>query len=193
MSTLFADAHQASNYALHRPDYPDELFEKVYAYSLHTGGEGPRENTAVDLGTGTGQVALKLVEKYRKVIGFDTSEQQLEAARMTWASSEQSKLISSEIIFTKGNSENILLDDSSADLITVAQALHWFDLNLFYPEAHRVQRSSLVARRPSVPLSAVAGYMRSCGTKIGGSDDPAEKMLLRLREAFVVQAIIRKI
>ena len=40
MSTLFADAHQASNYALHRPDYPDELFEKVYAYSLHTGGEG---------------------------------------------------------------------------------------------------------------------------------------------------------
>ena len=57
---------------------------------------------------------------------------------MTWASSEQSKLTSSEIIFTRGNSENILLDDSSADLITVAQALHWFDLNLFYPEAHRV-------------------------------------------------------
>lgn len=40
MSTLFTDAHQASNYALYRPDYPDELFEKVYDYSLHTGVKG---------------------------------------------------------------------------------------------------------------------------------------------------------
>ena len=33
MSTLFADAHQASNYALYRPDYPNELFDKVNSYS----------------------------------------------------------------------------------------------------------------------------------------------------------------
>ena len=78
------------------------------------------------------------MEKYGKVIGFDTSEQQLEAARATWASSPESKSSSAEVIFKKGNSERILLEDASVDLITVAQALHWFDLNLFYPEAHRV-------------------------------------------------------
>ena len=41
MSTLFADAHQASNYALYRPDYPNELFDKVNSYSsIQSTGEG---------------------------------------------------------------------------------------------------------------------------------------------------------
>ena len=41
MSTLFADAHQASNYALYRPDYPNELFDKVNSYSsIQNTGEG---------------------------------------------------------------------------------------------------------------------------------------------------------
>lgn len=42
------------------------------------------------------------------------------------------------VIFLKGSAEKLDFPNDTFDLITVAQALHWFDLRKFYAEAQRV-------------------------------------------------------
>ena len=64
---------------------------------------------------------------FDRVIATDASEQQI-------ASAEDS----GDIDFHVARAENSGLDSDTIDLITVAQALHWFDVNAFFAEARRV-------------------------------------------------------
>ena len=110
----------ASEYARFRPRYPRELFAYV-AEIAH------KRQVAWDCATGNGQAAVALAEFFQHVIATDASEKQIAngqpAERVTYrvASAERSEL-----------------DTASVDLITVAQALHWFDCNAFFAEAKRV-------------------------------------------------------
>ncbi len=118
----FADhfAPVADAYAAHRPHYPAALFNWLAEIS-------PRRTLAWDSGAGSGQATLALTERFDRVIATDASAGQLAAAprhpRIEWrvAPAERSGIAS-----------------ASADLVTVAQALHWFDLPAFYAEADRV-------------------------------------------------------
>lgn len=86
-------------------------------------------NLAWDCATGNGQAAVFLSEYFRQVIASDASKEQIENA-------QPRKNIRYEVF----PAERTTLANNSIDLITIGQALHWFDLNDFYKEAKRVLR-----------------------------------------------------
>ena len=107
-------------YSRYRPQYPEPLFQ--YLSSL-TGGH----QRAWDCATGTGQAAVNLAQYYAQVIATDASKAQIEKATPQKA-----------ITYKVAVAESSGIDANSVDLITVAQALHWFDLENFAKEARRV-------------------------------------------------------
>lgn len=119
---IFKDhfSKQAEIYVQYRPTYPKELF--TYLASLM------REHSlAWDCGTGNGQSAVQLAEFYEQVVATDPSEQQI-----------QNAIAHEQINYKVERAEETTLADRSVDLITVAQALHWFDFDRFYTEVKRV-------------------------------------------------------
>ncbi len=122
MSSTFKDnfSKQAELYARYRPLYPEQLYN--YLSSLCS-----QHKLAWDCGTGNGQAALGIARHFEKVIATDPSEQQIKMARSC-----------NNVSYSVSRAENSPLDTGSADLITVANALHWFDFDAFYREAQRV-------------------------------------------------------
>lgn len=112
----------SANYAAHRPAYPGELFAFL-------AGLCPRHELAVDCATGSGQAALGLAEHYQRVIATDASAQQIAAA-----------VPHPRVEYRLAPAESTGLDEHSVDLLTAAQAAHWFDLPVFHAEVRRVLR-----------------------------------------------------
>lgn len=110
----------AAGYALSRPRYPDALFE--WLASL-TSGHG----LAWDAGTGNGQAAISVAEHFDRVVATDASAAQVAQAEPHPA-----------VAYRVGDAGQSGLASGSADLVTAAQAAHWFDLEDFYREVHRV-------------------------------------------------------
>jgi ubiquinone/menaquinone biosynthesis C-methylase UbiE len=113
-------SRQAGIYAQHRPQYPDSLF--YYLAKLCS-----TRQLAWDCGTGSGQAAFGLVKYFDRVIASDLSPEQVNHARYH-----------ERILYQVSSAEKADLETQSADLITVAQALHWFKLSRFYTEVRRV-------------------------------------------------------
>ena len=84
---------------------------------------------ALDCGCGTGQLSVLLAERFREVIATDASAAQIEQAQPREGVSYRVAL-----------AENSGLPDASVDLVTVAQAAHWLDLEKFYAEVRRIAR-----------------------------------------------------
>jgi len=110
----------SSSYAEYRPTYPDALF--AFLADCCTG-----HSLAWDCATGSGQAALALSEYFDRVIATDASEAQIREA--------ESK---AGIEYRVARAEASGLDDDSIELITVGQALHWFDIPAFLDESQRV-------------------------------------------------------
>lgn len=110
----------SSNYQKYRPRYPKELF----AY-LDTLCENNKH--AWDVGTGNGQCALVLAEHFDAVLATDPSENQISDA-----------VRHDKIKYDVSPAEKCPAADHVFDLITVAQALHWFDFDKFFNEVRRV-------------------------------------------------------
>ncbi len=110
----------ASDYACYRPTYPDALFTFIYERLSHFGA-------AWDCGTGNGQVAVKLAERFGRVYATDLSANQLAQAPQH-----------PNITYRMQRAEDTSFDEQSLDLITVAQAIHWFDFETFYGIVNRV-------------------------------------------------------
>jgi SAM-dependent methyltransferase len=115
-------SRQANEYQRYRPHYPDALF-------AYLAGLAPGRTLALDCGTGNGQAAVGVARHFAAVVATDASARQITHAaphpRVTYkvAPAHQSGLAA-----------------RSVDLITVAQAMHWFDLPEFYAEVRRVLR-----------------------------------------------------
>jgi SAM-dependent methyltransferase len=122
MTDSFKDlfSQQSGDYQKYRPTYPQELF--VYLASLC-----PRHDVALDCGTGNGQAALALSEFFNEVIAADPSAKQIEKA------SPHAK-----VRYVVAPAEKLPVPDHSVDLLTVAQAFHWFRHLEFFQEAQRV-------------------------------------------------------
>ncbi len=123
-NSTFKD-HFSSNsegYNNFRPDYPDTLFHYLSAIS-------PRTNSAWDCATGSGQSARKLAHHFKQIIATDASVHQL-----------QNTPKHANIIYALAYADQAPIKKDAIDLITVAQALHWFDMEPFFAEAERVLR-----------------------------------------------------
>lgn len=117
----FSELAQA--YARYRPSYPSALFS--YLASVAPGRE-----FAWDCGTGNGQAALALAEHFDRVVATDAS-----AAQIAHAFAHE------RVDYRVERAEAVSLGDGSTDLITVAIAVHWFDLEAFYREVRRVLKA----------------------------------------------------
>lgn len=111
---------QAQNYARYRPGYPAQLFDFVVSLV-------PSRQTAWDCGTGNGQAAVALARYFDSVIATDKSALQIEKA-------EQKP----NIIYRVLAAETTDLGEHSTDLVTCANAVHWFDIPAFFKEVRRV-------------------------------------------------------
>lgn len=115
---LFSD--KSDLYAKARPQYPSSLFEFLAT-------QVPTNIKAWDCATGNGQAALGLANYFREVYATDLSAQQIE-----------NSFKKDNITYSAQLAESTDFENESFDLITVAQALHWFDYEKFWPEALRV-------------------------------------------------------
>lgn len=112
----------ARAYADYRPTYPVALAEFLAA-------NAPGRDAAWDCGTGSGQAAGILAGHFGRVFATDASADQIaNAAAVTGVS------------FSVASASDSGLADHSCDVVTVAQAAHWFDLPAFYTEVRRVVR-----------------------------------------------------
>lgn len=110
----------ATSYAGFRPTYPAALFAWLAQIA-------PDTNLAWDCATGSGQAARDLAAHFNRVVATDASTAQIAAAQAH-----------PQIDYRVAAAEASGLANTSVDLITVAQALHWFDLDAFYAEVRRV-------------------------------------------------------
>lgn len=117
---------QADVYASARPTYPDDLFDWI-------AGQAPQQQMAWDVGTGSGQAAFSLAERFLKVHATDIDKEQLRHAP-----SHQN------ISFLEAPAHLSGISENSVDAITVATALHWFDHALFWQEVSRVARPDAI-------------------------------------------------
>lgn len=112
----------AAAYSRHRPTYPTELY-------CWLAGLVDQHDAAWDCGTGSGQAAAGLAEHFRRVVATDASPQQIRQASPRPG-----------VFYAVAAAERPPLPDRAVALITVAQAVHWFDLDTFYGQVRRVGR-----------------------------------------------------
>ena len=108
----------------YRPDYPSELFAKLYELSAH-------HRRALDLGCGTGKVARRICELFDSVTAVDASASMLSAAK------ELEDKGSQNISWVCSLAEEADFADCSFDLIIAAASVHWMDHELLFPRLLR--------------------------------------------------------
>ncbi len=148
MSHIEHFAKNSASYKQFRPNYPEELF--TYLESLVGATD-----LAWDCGSGNGQAAVSLAKRFKQVVATDISQEQLNLAPQI-----------ENIHYHCWPAEKTDLPDASVDLITVAQALHWFDLDTFYKEVRRVAK----------PGAIIAAWCYSLGN-ISSTIDPLIRKL----------------
>jgi SAM-dependent methyltransferase len=117
---------QAADYAKYRPTYPPELYEYILSFVKE-------KKRAWDCATGNGQAARVLAAYFDKVDATDLSGKQIQQA-----------LPNPKIEYSVVPCDHTSFFDHSFDLITVAQAYHWFDFDSFAKEARRVGKPGAV-------------------------------------------------
>jgi len=122
MTVAFKDhfSQVSEHYAEHRPRYPSALFDWLAAQCAE-------HELAWDCATGNGQAATELGRVFQRVIATDASAAQIAQA-----------VAHPRVFYQVTSAATSDIDTGSVDLISVAQALHWFDLPRFYAEARRV-------------------------------------------------------
>ncbi|MCW5517349.1 class I SAM-dependent methyltransferase [Muriicola sp. Z0-33] len=117
---------QANTYKKFRPTYPKELYDEILQFVTD-------KSTCWDCATGNGQVAAVLSKYFNEVYATDISKEQL---------SEATK--AENIYYKVERAEKTSFTESKFDLITVAQAMHWFDMEAFNNEVKRVAKNGAI-------------------------------------------------
>lgn len=113
-ATLFGE--YAVSYAKSRPQYPAALWQWVASLC-------ESHEYAWDAGCGNGQASLALAQHFNHVAATDISAEQIAAAAPH-----------QNISYAAMRAEDASFAAASLDLVCVAQALHWFDLEKFWPQ-----------------------------------------------------------
>jgi ubiquinone/menaquinone biosynthesis C-methylase UbiE len=113
-------------YAAFRPSYPQALYDFILQHVS-------KKAVVWDCATGNGQVAKILSQYFEKVFATDISQQQLENAHQK-----------DNIMYSVSAAERTSFEENEFDLITVGQALHWFNLAAFYNEVNRVGKDKSI-------------------------------------------------
>jgi len=107
---------RVDDYVKYRPSYPFELIEFMEREHLLKKGY-----VVADIGAGTGKFTELLLKANYKVIAVEPNEPMLSACKKIYGKNKN-------LTCQNGSSEKTNLPDKSVDLITTAQAFHWFKL-----------------------------------------------------------------
>lgn len=149
---FFGRVGQADAYAMYRPRYST----KVYDYILERlrgaspDGASPRKELALDVCCGSGQVTVPLAAWFDSVLGVDQSLEQLRNAKAADLGASAGRI---EYVAVSAYELHKVAAPGSVDLITIAQAAHWLDLDKFFAASAEVLRPGGVL--------AVMGYARA--------------------------------
>jgi len=119
---------KAADYIASRPDYPDALFDALHLHCGLVPGE-----TIVDIGAGTGPLTAGFLARGHRVIAIEPN-----TAMRSACDKSLERFVGYQSL--SGTAESLPLPDGSVDLITAAQAFHWFDAHHARTEALRVLR-----------------------------------------------------
>jgi len=106
---------RVANYIKYRPTYPQQVIDSIFSEcQIETGAR------VADIGSGSGIFSQLLLAADLRVFAVEPNETMRAAAE---------QLLSGHANFTSvdGRSECTNLADASIDLVTAAQAFHWFD------------------------------------------------------------------
>jgi SAM-dependent methyltransferase len=117
---------RAADYAAARPSYPAE----VLTILSESCGLGPR-STVADLGSGTGIFTRLLLSSGARVMAVEPNADMRAAAEAVLHEQRGFRSVD-------GRAEATTLPDASVDLVTAAQAFHWFDLEPARREMQRI-------------------------------------------------------
>jgi SAM-dependent methyltransferase len=118
----------AEDYARYRPGYPTGVLDVL----TRVCGLTP-DWVVADIGSGTGNLARLFLANGNQVTGVEPNREMRELAEHLLAEYRGFRSLD-------GTAENIPLEASSVDLITVGQALHWFDVDRARAEFRRILR-----------------------------------------------------
>ena len=116
--------NRAVAYAKGRPGYTKETIDKIIELA-------PENATFADIGAGTGKLTKELANRGYEIYAVEPNEDmrnQLELYIENYAN----------VKVSDGTAENTKLPDKCVDVITVAHALHWFDMDNFRAECNRI-------------------------------------------------------
>ncbi len=117
----------ADDYDRHRPGFPDSLYVRLASMGWIRSGL-----RALDVGTGTGSLALCLAERGLEVSGVDPSPGMLAVAR------RRAEALGLDVRFREGTAEDTGLEDASLDLVTAGHCWWWLDHERTMAEVKRV-------------------------------------------------------
>lgn len=125
MTTYSDTAFDAQRYNSARPSYPDAFYATLLKY------HGAKRDLAVDVGCGSGFVALKLAQHFDAVVGTDISPTMIAQCRA-----------GASVRFAVAPAEELPpeIERGSVSLVTAAECCHWVDLIKFFEEASRILR-----------------------------------------------------
>ena len=143
-----AFTEKVADYVASRPDYPAALFEMLKEISP------PREDTVVaDVGAGTGLLTRDLLKTGYRVVAVEPNQAMRQAADSMLGNTPGYRSVD-------GCAESMPLAPASVQLITAAQAFHWFEVDRAREEFLRVLTENGVVvliwndRVPGDPLHA---------------------------------------
>lgn len=117
---------KADIYKKFRPSYPKELFDYLYSQVGFN-----QNSTIADIGSGTGIFSSLLLERKSHVYCIEPNDDMRQIAEKDLSEFEN-------FISVNALAENTGLQEKSIDFVTVAQAFHWFDRQLFREECKRI-------------------------------------------------------
>jgi SAM-dependent methyltransferase len=120
---------KVTDYVASRPDYPDALYDALRA----TGALSDAPSDVADLGAGTGLFSAGLLARGHRVVAVEPNAAMRAASDALLHSCEKYRNVA-------GSAEATTLEDGSVDLVTAAQAFHWFEIEATRRECLRILR-----------------------------------------------------
>ena len=169
---------RAGDYAAGRPTYAEKLIDHLYDRVI------PKGATIADIGSGTGKFAKHLLDRGSNVCCVEPNDDMRREAE-----SELSRYQGFRSV--NGNAEHTTLGDGSVDIVTTAQAFHWFDTQKFRRECTRIMRhggKAVLIWNIRDPEQLINRELKSIYTKycprFGGFSGGIEKDDIRIKEFF---------